>query len=84
MYQQQQQIAAILRAKSNTEGGLNDDDLQALARAEAAMKDIENELYRSYNMTPPQQTIGSMVTTGGPYNLSEEDQSLLNQYLTTE
>jgi len=84
VYQQQQQIAALLRAKAETKGGLNDDDLQALARAEAAMKDIENELYRSYNMTPPQQTVGSMVTTGGPYNLSEEDQALLNKHLTTE
>lgn len=58
VYQQQQQIAAILRAKANTEGGLDDDDLQALARAEEAMKIIEDKLYKDYNMVRPQQTVG--------------------------
>jgi hypothetical protein len=58
IYQQQQQIAAILRATANTEGGLDDDDLQALARAEEAMKIIEDKLYKDYNMTRPPQAVG--------------------------
>lgn len=83
-YQRHKMIATDLRAKAKERGGLSDDDLAALAKAEAAMRIAEDDVYKAFNMVRPQQTIGDMVTTGGPYNLSEEDQALLNKHLTTE
>ena len=57
-YQNHKILATQLRARAETKGGLSDDDLQALATAEAAMKLAEDDVYKRFNMKPPQQTVG--------------------------
>jgi len=57
-YQTYKMIATNLRAKAEEKGGLSDDDLAALAKAEAAMRIAEDDVYKRFNMTRPQQNVG--------------------------